>query len=157
MSKTISFLTAGIIACLFAASCPRAFAQFSYDLIVKNSNVEVKLTLMDAQTDEPLPWVSVYLTNAGDTTITNFALSDEKGNVKLKDVPAGKYELNAELIGYLPYKKEHTFKGWQADLGIIKLKENPEFIDAASISAVGNPVVIKKDTIEYNASSFKVG
>ena len=57
MSKTISFLTAGIIACLFAASCPRAFAQFSYDLIVKNSNVEVKLTLMDAQTDEPLPWV----------------------------------------------------------------------------------------------------
>lgn len=157
MSKTISFLTTGIIACLFAASCPRAFAQFSYDLIVKNSNVEVKLTLKDAQTDEPLPWVSVYLTNAGDTTITNFALSDEKGNVKLKDVPAGKYELNAELIGYLPYKKEHTFKGWQADLGIIKLKENPEFIDAASISAVGNPVVIKKDTIEYNASSFKVG
>ena len=55
MSKTISFLTAGIIACLFAASCPRAFAQFSYDLIVKNSNVEVKLTLKDAQTDEPLP------------------------------------------------------------------------------------------------------
>ncbi|MBQ2113037.1 MAG: outer membrane beta-barrel protein, partial [Bacteroidales bacterium] len=27
--------------------------------------------------------------------------------------------------------------------------------DAANVSAVGNPIIVKKDTIEYNASSFK--
>lgn len=30
-----------------------------------------------------------------------------------------------------------------------------QVLDAASVSATGNPIVIKKDTIEYNATSFK--
>lgn len=132
-------------------------AQISFDLISNNSNVELKLTVKDAANNEPMPWVSVYLTHPGDTVITNFALSDEKGNVTIKNIPSGRYVVNAELIGYLPYSKEHTLKNWQVDLGVVRMKENPEFIDAASISAVGNPIVVKKDTIEYNASSFKVG
>ena len=142
---------------LFLLPAVKSSAQFSYDIIVNNTNGELKLTVKDAATNEPMPWVTVYLTHPGDTVITNFALSDEKGNVKIKDIPAGRYEVNAEFIGYLPYRKEHTLKGWQTDLGIVKLKENPEYIDAATISAVGNPIVVKKDTIEYNASSFKVG
>ena len=42
-------------------------------------------------------------------------------------------------------------------MGIIRLEENPEHIDAASISAVGNPIIVKKDTIEFNAAAFTVG
>ena len=41
------------------------------------------------------------------------------------------------------------------DLGEIRMKLDREQLDAASVSAVGNPIIIKKDTIEYNASSFK--
>ena len=37
------------------------------------------------------------------------------------------------------------------------MDENAEFLDAASVSAIGNPVTVKKDTIEFNASSFRVG
>ena len=33
--------------------------------------------------------------------------------------------------------------------------EDAVALDAAKVSAVGNPIIIKKDTIEYNASSFK--
>ena len=33
-----------------------------------------------------------YLVPVGDTTITHFALSDEKGNVLLKEVPVGNAE-----------------------------------------------------------------
>jgi hypothetical protein len=36
------------------------------------------------------------------------------------------------------------------------MDENAEFLDAASVSAIGNPVTVKKDTIEFNASSFRV-
>ncbi len=131
----------------------------SFDMIERNSNTDVKLTLKDAKTLDPISWASVYLIPDGDTTITHFALSDDKGNALLKDVPVGKYEVNAEIIGYNPHKKVYTIKAhWDAyDLGIIKLEENPEYLDAASISAIGNPVTVKKDTIEFNASSFKVG
>ena len=147
-----------ILLCLTVAALP-LFAQrtISYDMIQRNRNLKVKLTLKDSKTSDPISWASVYLIPDGDTTITHFALSDDKGDVLIEEVPAGKYELNAEMIGYLPYKKVYTFKGWEYDAGIIKLEENPEYIDAATVSAVGNAITVKKDTIEFNASSFKVG
>ena len=131
----------------------------NYDMIQRNANTDVKLTLKDSKSSDPIPWASVYLIPAGDTTITHFALSDDKGDVLLKEVPVGKYELNAEIIGYTPHKKVYAIKAhWNAyDLGIIKMDENAEFLDAASISTIGNPVTVKKDTIEFNASSFRVG
>lgn len=132
---------------------------FDYSMIQRNANTDVKLTLKDSRSAEPISWASVYLIPDGDTTITHFALSDDKGDVLLKEVPVGKYELNAEIIGYNPHKKVYTIKAhWEAfDLGVIKMDENPEYLDAASISAIGNPVTVKKDTIEFNASSFRVG
>lgn len=131
----------------------------NYDMIERNANTDVKLTLKDSKSSKPISWASVYLIPAGDTTITHFALSDEKGDVLLKEVPVGKYEVNAEIIGYNPHKKVYTIKAhWNGyDLGIIKMDENAEFLDAAAISAIGNPVTVKKDTIEFNASSFRVG
>ena len=41
------------------------------------------------------------------------------------------------------------------DLGEVRIAEDVEVLDAASVSAVGNPIIVKKDTIEYSASSFK--
>lgn len=131
----------------------------NYDMIQRNANTDVKLTLKNLKSSEPISWASVYLIPAGDTTITHFALSDDKGDVLLKDVPVGKYELNAEIIGYTPHKKIYNIKAhWDAyDLGVIKMEENAEFLEASTVSAIGNPVTVKKDTIEFNASSFRVG
>ena len=101
-----------ILLCLTVAALP-LFAQrtISYDMIQRNRNLKVKLTLIDSKTSEPISWASVYLIPDRDTTITHFALSDDKGDVLIEEVPTGKYELNAEMIGYLPYKKVYTFKG----------------------------------------------
>lgn len=152
MKRTILTLLAAII-----ATSAGAQVVISLDNYQKYQTVEVKMTLQDDKTSEPISFASVYIIPQGDTTITNFSISDDKGNVVLEEVLTGKYEVNAEMIGYLPYKKVHEFKGWRNDLGIIKLKENPEFIDASTITAIGNPITVKKDTIEYNASSFHVG
>ena len=129
----------------------------NYDMIERNANTNVKLTLKDSKSSKPVSWASVYLIPAGDTTITHFTLSDDKGDVVLKEVPVGKYELNAEIIGYNPHKKVYTIKAhWDAyDLGVIRMEENAEYLEASTVSAIGNPVVVKKDTIEYTASSFK--
>ena len=66
----------------------------NFDMIERNANTDVKLTLKDLKSSKPVAWASVYLIPAGDTTITHFALSDDKGDVLLKEVPVGKYELN---------------------------------------------------------------
>lgn len=128
--------------------------------LMQYENVNVKATILDSKTSEPIPYVSVYLIPQGDTTITDFAISDPNGKVILNEVTAGRYEINAELIGYVPFKKMYDISqasGWDLDLGTIGMEENTEMIDASSITAAGNPITIQNDTIIYHASSFVVG
>lgn len=136
-----------------------ASAQISIDFgqFQATQNVTLECMVLDSKTGEPLPYATVYLVPQGDTTITHFAVSNDKGAVKIEDIIPKKYELNVELIGYLPFKKVYDLYGWRKNIGAIKLEENSEFIDAASITALGNPVTIKNDTIEYNATAFHVG
>ena len=133
-----------LIAALILCALPSFGQVFNFDMLSRNQNVKVKLNLKDSKTEEPVAWASVYLIPENDTTITHFALSDTKGDVELKEVPVGRYELNAEMIGYHPYKKvcniKHNWEGF--DLGVIKMEENAEFIDAASISAVGKAITV---------------
>ena len=137
-------------------------AQSTIDIKNYNqyTNVTLKMSLKDADTDEPIAYATVYLTPQNDTLITNFAVSDEEGKAVIKDITPGRYQVNAEMIGYHSYQRIHNLKGTQIDLGIIKLEENPEDIDPASITSItsiGNAIVVKSDTLIYNTSAFRVG
>ncbi|MGN1215778.1 MAG: outer membrane beta-barrel protein, partial [Candidatus Cryptobacteroides sp.] len=72
----------------------------------------------------------------------------------LEGVASGKYVFKAEIMGYKILSREIEVKG-NLDLGILKMDPDVQAIDAAKVTATGNPIIIKKDTIEYNASSFK--
>lgn len=110
--------------------------------------------LLDDANSEPLGFATVSLTKDGQTKPAKYILSNDKGVATLEDVRAGKYTFKAELLGYLPFTQALEVKNKDIDLGKLKLKVDTEMLDAASVSALGNPVVIKKDTVEYNADSF---
>lgn len=122
-----------------------AFAQSSYT---------VKLKLIDTKTSEPVSFATASLTVKGESTAAKYVLTDEAGIASLTKVKKGTYILKAELMGYVSHEQELVIEK-NIDLGEIKMSEDVEVLDAASISAVGNPIVVKKDTIEYSASSFK--
>ena len=71
-------------------------AQVLRDILERNTN--------------PISWASVYLVPVGDTNITHFALSDEKGNVLLKEVPVGRYEVNAKKNGNIEKTIKNMFQ-----------------------------------------------
>ena len=118
---------------------------------------EIRTTVLDSLTNEPVAYASVYVTPSKDTTITNFTLTDDKGVAKLDEVPYGSYVFHIEMMGYVPYVRERYFRNELVDLGTIRMKVDEHFLEAAKVSAVGNPIVVKKDTVEFNASSFRVG
>lgn len=153
MRKILSIFT------LILMSVAMLQAQNTIDIKNYNqyTNVRLKLSLQDADSDEPIAYATVYLIPPNDTLITNFAVSDEAGEVEIKDIIPGRYQVNAEMIGYHSYKRIHNLKGTQIDLGVIKLEENPEDIDPASITAIGNAIAVKNDTLIYNTSAFRVG
>ncbi len=149
-----------LLVVLFVFSSEMAvYAQETGRASRQYENVRVKAMVLDAKSSKPIPNVTVYLIPQGDTTITDFALSGENGLVVLDKVASGKYELNAEQLGYRAFSKVYDIyqvPGWDLDLGTIGMEESAESIDAATITAAGNPITIRKDTIIYNASSFHV-
>ena len=117
----------------------------------------IKASVLDSLTNEPVPFASVYLIPSKDTTITNFTITDDKGEATLDEVPYGSYVFHVEMLGYKPFVKEKYFRNRRENMGTIRLKIDEQFLQAATVSAVGNPIVIKQDTVEFNASSFRVG
>ena len=118
-------------------------------------NHQVTVQLQDAQTGEAIGFATVSLTPVRGQSQAKYALSNSEGKAVVEKVRTGTYTFKAEIMGYKPDTREVEVKG-NLDMGIVKLSVDQEVLDAASVSAVGNPIVIKKDTVEYNASSFKI-
>ena len=118
------------------------------------SQVSVSLRLVDSKTSEPVSFATVSLTVKGQDAPVKYVLSDIDGKAELTKVRRNTYILKAELMGYKPYSQEVKLEK-DVNLGDIKMEEDVEVLDAARVTDVGNPIVIRKDTIEYTASSFK--
>ncbi|MBO4475567.1 MAG: carboxypeptidase regulatory-like domain-containing protein, partial [Bacteroidales bacterium] len=117
-------------------------------------NSHVKAVLLDSASGEAVGFATVSLTKEGAKKPEKYVLSEADGKVEITGVHPGTYVLKAELLGYKAYEKTIRIPD-DKELGAIKMEPDREQLDAASVSAVGNPIIIKKDTIEYNASSFK--
>ena len=142
MRSSIHKMAAAIILFLVGAV---AYAQTSFS---------VSLKLIDEQSGEPVGFATVSLSVKGESKASKYVLSDSEGKAELTKVKKNTYILKAELMGYKEYQKEIAVEK-DLNLGELKMKVDTKVLDAASVSAVGNPIIVKKDTIEYNASSFK--
>ena len=113
----------------------------------------ISLRLEDATEGEAIGFATVSITPDGAKKPSKYVLTDSKGTATLEGVRKGTYTLRAEIMGYKTEERQVEVSK-DLDLGTIKMALDKEVLDAASVSAVGNPIVIKKDTVEYNASSF---
>lgn len=102
---------------------------------------------------EPLEFVSVALLKLKDSTLINYTITDIKGDFKLNETPKDSLVLQLSYMGYQSHFEK--IKNGTHDLKTITLQEDLKELDAITISAV-IPMQVKKDTIAYNASSFKV-
>lgn len=138
--KRIIAMTAGLL-----LASLMAFAQRGHS---------VKAVLVDAANGEPVGFATVSLQKTNSDKPYKYVLSSSEGKALIEGVASGKYVFKAEIMGYKPFTKDIEVKA-DMDLGSLKMETDKEVLDAASVSATGNPIIIKKDTVEYNASSFK--
>ncbi len=121
--------------------------------VLNAQNHKVTLQLKDATNGEAVGFATVSL--VPEKGNTKYTLSDGNGNATLEKIHNGKYTLKAEIMGYKTHQQTIEVKA-DVNLGVIKLEQDTQVLDAAAVTATGNPIIIKKDTIEYNASSFKI-
>ncbi len=104
-----------------------------------------------------IPSTMVMLLNAKDSTLVNFTQADEKGVFEFRGLKNSGYLLKVSHMSYLPYQKSLKVSETEInDLGKIKLKLISKQLMEVVIKAAKAPLKFRGDTIEYDASSFKV-
>lgn len=116
----------------------------------------VKGTVSDSTSMQPLEFVSVAVKNLADSFVVQTTATDKTGKFLIKDLPAGNYELWLSFIGYQTRKIPFSITGQRkdADLGNIVYAEGLNIGEVVVLEEPA-PVIVKRDTVEYNASSFK--
>jgi hypothetical protein len=104
-----------------------------------------------------LPSSTVMLLSQRDSTLVNFAVSDVKGFFEINNVSRGDYFLKITFVGYATYQKNISAKdtGSEINVGQIVMIPQDKQLDELVIMGEKAPVTVKRDTIEFNAGSFK--
>ena len=116
--------------------------------------------IIDKENKEALPKATVQLyriRNQKDTTFVGGTISNERGAFAFNSVSAGNYVLKVSFLGYLEQKRNITKTRNQAlTLGNIAMEPNAVLINEAVVTANIPKMMIKDDTVVYNADAFRV-
>lgn len=115
----------------------------------------IRMKLVDSLSGVPVEFATVSLHPKGADKVSQYVLSDKDGNVTLTSVAYGEYLLKCELMGYKVWSRDLKVVEPEYRLGEVKMQEDVNLLEAARVTAVANPIVVKKDTLEYSATSYK--
>jgi len=125
-------------------------------LAAYNQTTTVKGKLIDSIAKQPLKDATISILDAKDSTAEVYALSKEDGSFEIKDVANGSYIILFSFQGYKPiYKNLILTKDKNiVDFGSIWMIVAPKVLDEVIVTSTP-PITVKKDTLEFNAASFK--
>jgi hypothetical protein len=133
------------IICLFFALQFQAKAQFTLSGRTVDSAQSV------------LPFSTVMLLAKKDSALIHFTRSDDKGLFVFKNVRKGEFMVKTTFVGYKPAEKTVVFgDNNTVELGDFVMKPIAMELMEVVIKEARAPLEIRGDTIEYNASTFKV-
>lgn len=107
----------------------------------------------------PVAGASVSLLYPADSTLYTFSITDKDGIFRIKDANESPLLLQvASVTYYTSYRQIHLKKEENLVLSDILLEKNVDEQNLKEVVVSGEkvPVRLKGDTVEYNASSFKV-
>lgn len=104
----------------------------------------------------PLAIASVFLLDDADSTLMDFVRSEEDGSFIFKNVSRRSYILKLNYVGFLPVQIFISNEKKEIDLGNIELSPISKELFEVIIREAKAPLTMRGDTIEYDASTFKV-
>lgn len=105
---------------------------------------------------KPIPYATAALLHPKDSTLAYFGICTDQGAYEIKGVKAGTYLVQSAYMGFKPYYSEITvpMAGDGTMKTIVMLPEDRD-LKTVEISTERVPLMIKGDTVEYNAAAFK--
>lgn len=128
----------------------------SFSAFSQNS-ISLKGKVNDKTGKFPLEAATVYLSSAVDSTLIDYTITDKNGGFLLTTKKSTKpVFLRVSFVGYQDFKVDFKELSADKDFGTIDLDEGGNTLNEVVIKSEAPPIRIKNDTLEFNASSFKL-
>ena len=114
----------------------------------------IKGTIQDTLT-EPLIAATVMLLDM-DSVLVEFTQTDAKGLFEFKGVREPQYIIKTSYLGYFPLTIPVKHRLGNIDMGILEMEEIGKELMEIVIKEAKAPLRLRGDTVEYDASQFKV-
>ncbi|SDG17980.1 Outer membrane receptor proteins, mostly Fe transport [Pedobacter terrae] len=114
--------------------------------------------VIQSKDKKPIDYASLAIKKLSDSSMVGAVSTSEDGKFVFKNLKSGSYRLYAAFLGLKNATKDFTITDEKTDvtLGDIVLEGGAIDLQTVDIKAEIPPIVVKKDTLEFNASSFKV-
>ena len=114
--------------------------------------------IVDGDSGDALERATLQLYKIGkkDTVFSAGTFSGNNGQFTFNNVKSGNYLLKVTFLGYEEMKRSLTMASKPVALGTLSMKPNTVKLDEAVVTANLPKMVIKDDTVVYNADTFRV-
>jgi uncharacterized membrane protein YgcG len=118
----------------------------------------IKGKLLDLVDNKPLAGASLTLTSLKDSTQIKYGLADSTGSFVFQDLPIDSFFFKVSFTGYEPYRQIVATNDSTpvVDLATLFIPKSTVQLNDVTVTARTPPTQQKGDTIQYNASQFKV-
>jgi hypothetical protein len=138
------------------------FRSLLFTLIVLFANetiaqkTQINGRVYDSTVQRGLPYATISLVKAKDSTLVSFSRADSAGFFKFNNVDAGNYLLSTSFVGYnnlwrplnVPEGQEKVYAG---TMNMYDVKYGAD----VTVQSKRPPVTINNDTLEFNTENFK--
>ncbi len=108
------------------------------------------------ETGSPLPGGTVVALDAADSTLVSFGTTRKTGEFQLRRVPPGNFIVKVTFVGFKVHVQNVTVATSNINIGDVKLEQAISELGELVVTEERIPIVVKEDTVIYDASAFKV-
>ncbi|MCR8559337.1 TonB-dependent receptor family protein [Mucilaginibacter sp. BJC16-A38] len=141
---------------LYATVTVLAIILLSFTTSAQQIKRQVKGKLVD-EAGKAIDYATISVVNAADSLLEKSAVSDKNGAFEISDLKNGSYRLIASRLGLKNYVRAFTITTAKPaiDFGALTMVKDIRNLNEVAVKGEKAPVTIKKDTVEFNAGSFK--
>ena len=119
-------------------------------------NREISGHVVDRDTKDPIPQVTIQLLSTADSAFVTGALTGEDGSFRLKASASGRYILRFTSVGYQREHRNVTLKdSTDVNIGTVVLGADAIMLKNTTVTAQAARVTVVEDTTIYNAAAYR--
>ncbi|MEP6746739.1 MAG: TonB-dependent receptor [Bacteroidota bacterium] len=133
--------------------------SFAISVITLQAQKEgsIKGIVKDTGSGQPMAGATITILLAKDSSLINFSRTNSNGFFTIRNLEKGSYRLLVTYVGFHNINRSFFITEMLPDIdfGTLIISNNNTVLDEVTITQEKPPVLIRNDTLEFNAGSFK--